>query len=330
MTAAVPTERHAARPTLAQRFHRMDESRFGMLLILPTALLLLVFLVYPITYAVVMSFNRIELTVSPDQRWVGADNYGRVLGDQVLRASVTRTLVFAGLTVTICVGLALILALILNEAFAGRKFVRVMILLPWAVAPVVNGVMWRYLFQSNYGLVNAALYSLGLIHTYQAWLTSAPLAITIAAVATAWKGMPFATLILLASLQSIPESLFRAAKMDGAGVLARFRYIILPHLRNTLIFAILLETIVSLQVFDLIFTLTRGGPGQGTVLLSYLVYINAFERLSLGRASAMAVLLALLIMALSALSLSLMIRRRPRGAAVPAPEARGEAAGEAA
>ena len=94
-----------------------------------------------------------------------------------------------------------------------------------------------------------------------------------------------------------------------------------PHLRNTLAFAILLETIVSLQVFDLIYTLTRGGPGQGTVLLSYLVYINAFERLSLGRAAAMAVLLALLIMGLSALSLSLMMRRKPKAL----PIAKGEA-----
>ena len=313
---ALPTERRVARPTLAQRFHRMDESRFGLLLLLPTALILLVFLVYPIVYAIRMSFHRIELTVSPDQRWIGLDNYGRVLHDQVMRDSIVRTLTFAGLSVVICVGLSLILALVLNEAFAGRKMVRVLILLPWAVAPVVNGVMWRYLFQSNYGLVNAVLYSLGIIPAYQAWLTSAPLAITVAAVATAWKGMPFVTLILLASLQSIPESLYRAAKMDGAGVLSRFRHIILPHLRNTLIFAVLLETIVSLQVFDLIFTLTRGGPGQGTVLLSYLVYINAFERLSLGRASAMAVLLALLIMSLIALVTGLMFRLRPRAAAV--------------
>ncbi len=309
---AIPTEQRAARPTLAQRFHRMDESRFGLLLILPTALILLVFLVYPIIYAVVMSFNRIELTVSPDQRFVGVDNYGRVLGDRVLRESVVRTLTFAGLTVTICVGLSLILALVLNETFKGRKFVRVMILLPWAVAPVVNGVMWRYLFQSNYGLVNAVLYGLGIIDAYQAWLTSAPLALTVAAVATAWKGMPFVTLILLASLQGIPESLFRAAKMDGAGVIARFRHIILPHLRNTLIFAVLLETIVALQVFDLIFTLTRGGPGQGTVLLSYLVYINAFERLSLGRASAMAIMLAIFIIVLGSLSFLFSISRRQK------------------
>ena len=259
-----------------------------------------------------MSFNRIELTVSPDRKWVGLDNYAYVLGEQTVRDSIVRTLAFSALTVVISVVLSLILALVLNEAFRGRKFVRVMILLPWAVAPVVNGVMWRYLFQSNYGLVNAVLSGLGLISHYRVWLDNAAVALTIAAVATAWKGMPFQTLILLASLQSIPESLFRASKMDGAGVFSRFRYIILPHIRTTLIFAILLETIISLQVFDLIFTLTRGGPGRGTTVMSYLVYLNAFERLSLGPASAMAVLLALMIMCLSALSLTLMFRRRPR------------------
>jgi multiple sugar transport system permease protein len=191
---------------------------------------------------------------------------------------------------------------------------RVLILLPWAVAPVVNGVMWRYLFQSNYGLVNAVLSGLGLISHYQVWFEDAKVALGIAAVATAWKGMPFQTLILLAALHGIPESLYRAAKMDGAGAFARFRYVTLPHLRTTLIFITLLELIVSLQAFDLIFTLTRGGPGRGTTVLSYLVYINAFERLSLGRASAMAVLLTLMILGLGALALAPTLARRTRAA----------------
>ena len=316
MTTSLPAQQEETRaPSLAQRFHRMDESYFGLILLLPTALILLVFLAYPIVYAVMMSFKRIELTVSANQKWVGLDNYAYILGDQVVRESIARTLAFAALTVVISVTLSLILALVLNEAFRGRKVVRVLILLPWAVAPVVNGVMWRYLFQSNYGLVNAVLSGLGLISHYQVWLDNAALALVIAAVATAWKGMPFQTLILLASLQGIPESLFRASKMDGAGIFSRFRYIILPHLRNTLIFATLLELIVSLQVFDLIFTLTRGGPGRDTTVLSYLVYINAFERLSLGRASAMAVLLTLMILTLSALSLSLIFTRRARATA---------------
>jgi ABC-type sugar transport system permease subunit len=314
MTASPTALRDARRPTLAQRFHRMDESSFGILLLLPTALVLLVFLIYPIAYAVVMSFSRVELTVSADRKWVGVDNYAYVLGDQVARESVTRTIAFAALTVVISVSLSLVLALVLNETFRGRKVVRVLILLPWAVAPVVNGVMWRYLFQSNYGLVNAVLSGLGIISHYHVWFENASVALSIAAVATAWKGMPFQTLILLAALQGIPESQYRAAKMDGAGVFARFRYITLPHLRPTLIFAMLLELIVSLQVFDLIFTLTRGGPGRGTTVLSYLVYINAFERLSLGRASAMAALLTLMILGLSAIALSLTFMRRTRAA----------------
>ena len=164
MTTSLPTQQEETRaPSLAQRFHRMDESYFGLILLLPTALILLVFLVYPIVYAVVMSFKRIELTVSANQKWVGLDNYAYILGDQVMRESIARTLAFAALTVVISVTLSLVLALVLNEAFRGRKVVRVLILLPWAVAPVVNGVMWRYLFQSNYGLVNAMLSGLGVI-----------------------------------------------------------------------------------------------------------------------------------------------------------------------
>jgi multiple sugar transport system permease protein len=208
--------------------------------------------------------------------------------------------------------MALGLALLLNEPFKGRKPVRVLVMLPWAVAPVVAGVLWRYIFQSNYGLANAVLYQLGFIQHYIVFLDKASLAIAIAAVATTWKTVPFLTLIMLATLQSIPEQLYRAARMDGAGLWARFRFVTLPHLRNTMIFAIVLQTIVSLQTFDLIFTLTRGGPGQGSVVLSYLVFINAFERLSLGRASAMAILLAIFIIVLGSLSFLFTVSRRQR------------------
>jgi multiple sugar transport system permease protein len=299
-------------PTIWQRFHRMGEARFGLLLLLPTIVILLVFLLFPIGYAMMMSFQQIELTMSSDRSWVGLENYVGLLGERAVRDSVSRTLIFSLMTIVITTVLSLVLALLLNEPFRGRGFVRVLILLPWAVAPVVNGVMWRYLFHSNYGLVNALLYQWGFIDRYRVWMDNAQFALTVAAFGTAWKGMPFATLIILAALQSIPESLYRAAKMDGAGIIARFRYVTLPHLRNILIFVVLLQTIVSLQVFDLIFTLTRGGPGQGTVVLSFLVFLNAFERLSLGKASAMAVMLAMLIMVLSAASLSFMIGRRRR------------------
>jgi multiple sugar transport system permease protein len=295
-----------------QRFHRMDEVNFGLLLLLPTALILLIFLGIPIGYAIVMSFQQIELTISPDRSWAGLENYAEVLSDPALYASIARTLYFAFLTIALSTFMALLLALVLNEPFRGRKPVRVLVMLPWAVAPVVAGVLWRYIFQSNYGLANALLYALGFIEHYVVWLDKATLAISIASVATTWKTVPFLTLIMLAALQGIPEQLYRAARMDGASVWHRFRFVTLPHLRNTLIFAVVLQTIVSLQTFDLIFTLTRGGPGQGTVVLSYLVFINAFERLSLGRASAMAILLAIFIIVLGSISFIFSISRQAK------------------
>ncbi len=307
-------EQTELRPSLGQRLHRMSEARFGLLLLAPAALILLLFLAFPLAYAGAMSLFRIELTVSPDWRWAGPGNYLSVLGERAVRESLARTLAFAALTVGTSVLLALGVALLLNEPFRGRGFARVLVLLPWAVAPVVAGVLWRYLFHSNYGLVNALLLQAGLIPAYRVWLDSAPVAITIAALATAWKTLPFLALIILARLQSIPESLYRAARMDGAGVLARFRHVTLPQLRGILIFAVVMQTIVALQSFDLIFTLTRGGPGQGTVLLSYLVFINAFERLSLGQAAALAALLALLIVLLGGLAPLLAAGHRRREA----------------
>jgi len=299
------------RTTFWQRFHRMDEVSFGLLLLSPTLLILFIFLVLPIAYAVTMSFQQIELTISPDRTWTGFDNYVDVVTERAVRESVGRTFFFAALTIVISTLLALGLALILNESFRGRGPARVLVMLPWAVAPVVGGVLWRYIFQSNYGLANALLYQLGFIQNYRVWLDKPTLALTIAAIATAWKGIPFLTLIILAALQSIPEALFRAARMDGAGLWARFRFVTLPHLRNILIFAVVLQIIVSLQTFDLIFTLTRGGPGQGTVVLSFLVFLNAFERLSIGKASALAVLLALLIIVLGSVSfLSMQARQQ--------------------
>lgn len=312
MTTALPGQSQQPSASLWQRFNRMDESRFGLLLLLPTIVILILFLLFPILYAVVMSLQQIELTISPERPFVGLQNYSEVLVEPALQASFARTMFFAVVTIVSSTVLSVGLALILNEPFRGRKLARVLVLLPWAVAPVVNGVMWRYLFHPSYGLVNAVLLRLGLIERYQPWLDNPTVALTIAALATTWKTMPFLTLVTLAALQSIPDALYRAAKMDGAGMWARFANVTLPHLRGIIVFTILLQTIVSLQAFDLIFTLTRGGPAQSTVVLSYLVYANAFERLTLGKASAMAILLALLILVLSGLSLLGTIQRRPR------------------
>jgi multiple sugar transport system permease protein len=311
MSTAVPAPT-AEKITFGQRFNRMDEGRFGLLLIAPTAIIIAVFLLFPIVYALVMSMQQIELTVSTDRTFVGLRNYYEVLNERALRDALGRTLFFTGVAVVSSTVLSVILALVLNEPFRGRKLARVLVLLPWAVAPVVNGVMWRYLFHPSYGLINAIMLQLGLIPRYQPWLDNPTVGLTVAALATAWKQMPFLTLVTLAALQAIPDSLYRAAKMDGAGIWARFTHVTLPHLRGIIVFIVLLQTIVGLQAFDLIFTLTRGGPAGSTMVLSYLVYANAFERLALGKASAMATLLGLLILALSGTLLLGAVQRRPK------------------
>src|SRR5262249_13980136 len=149
-------------------------------------------------------------------------NYANLLTNQQVLDAIPRTFYFSVLTIALSTSLSLILALVLNEPFRGRNWVRVFMLLPWAVAPVVSGVMWRYMFQDRYGLLNAILYSVGAIKEYVTWFSDPTFALSIASVATTWKALPFLTLILLAGMQSIPEALYRAAKMDGANVFQRF------------------------------------------------------------------------------------------------------------
>jgi multiple sugar transport system permease protein len=297
---------------LVQRINRMGETSFGLLLLAPAALLLLIVNWLPILYAIRTSFQRVELMKSNKRPWIGLDNYRTIFHDHLIWESFVRTLGFAAVTIGVGTTVAMITALTLNERFPGRSLARVVLLLPWAVASLVTGVMWRYLFNGKFGVVNAVLYKLGLIDHYIDFLGSPHRALVIAAVATAWKLVPFLALILLASLQSIPEALYRSAKMDGANVWHRFRVITFPHLRNVFAVIIVYQIVAALLAFDLIYGFTKGGPGYGTTVLNYFIYIEAFERLSLGMASALSMLMTLLLAAISGLSLLLIVGGRKR------------------
>ena len=291
------------RASLASRIHRMSEARFGLLLLLPAAILLLVVNFLPVLYALKSSFQRINLTVSPAKPWVGFANYRAIFHDQLVWDSLWRTVIFAVVTIGVGTTVAGITALTLNEEFPGRSIARVLLLLPWAVASMVTGVMWNYLFNAKFGVINAFLVKTHLSNHYINWLGDPTNALIIAGVATAWKMTPFLALLLLASLQSIPESLYRSAKMDGANVWHRFRVITLPHLRTVLAVITVYQIVGALLSFDLIYGFTKGGPGYGTTVLNYLIYLEAFERLRLGVASAMSMLMTVLILTISGASL---------------------------
>ncbi len=202
-------------------------------------------------------------------------------------------------------------------------------LLPWAIAPIVTGFFWRFMFQPTYGIATDIAHGLGLAHGPVPWLQSPGPALTIAVFATAWRSVPLLALVLLAALRGIPEQLYRAARMDGATTWQSFRAITVPAIRPTLLIVTILQVIISLQVFDLLFQLTNGGPGFSTTTITYYIYNAAFTQLTLGYASMLAIFLMVIIVASSLLVVYLRGERRQkrREAALGGDEADGALSG---
>ena len=230
--------------------------------------------------------------------FVGLDNYINTLTDPIFLDSLRVTIIFTIAAVVIEISLAMGIALILNRKFIGRGLVRMLALLPWAVPAVVNGIMWKWILNPSYGALNGLLYSLGLIDEYVIWLGSPELALAMVVVADLWKETPFIMLLLLAALQTIPKDLYEAATVDGANVVQSFFRITLPLIQPVLFVAIALRTIWALKSFDLIYTLTAGGPSNGTSVVGYYTYIKSFVSLQLGRGAAVAYIMTLFVLIL--------------------------------
>jgi len=298
----------------AVRVVASSEAAFGWLFVGPAALFICVFLVAPLVLAGAMAFMRIDLTRSADWTFFGLGNFRQILEDADVLPAAVRTVQFAIIVVSLTATSALAVALLLNERFFGVRAVRVIVLLPWAIAPLVAGVTWQLVFHNTYGALNAVLLVLGVIHSPVGWLSDPGLAYVAIIIGQVWLGIPFASLILLARLQGLPAWLYRAAEMDGAGRWARFRFITLPLMRSTLVFVVLIETIISLQTFDLVYALTSGGPAGSTQVLSMLIYNRSFSDLRIGYGAALAVLLAVVVGGVSLLVFGLARSRREAAA----------------
>jgi ABC-type sugar transport system permease subunit len=194
--------------------------------------------------------------------------------------------------------LAIAIALLLNRPFRGRWLVRMLALLPWAVPSVVNGIMWKWILNPSYGALNGFLYSLGIIKDYVIWLGSPTLALIMVILADVWKETPFIMLLVLAALQTIPKDLYEAARVDGASAWQTFSRITIPLIQPVLFVAIALRTIWALKSFDLIYTLTAGGPSGGTSVIGYYTYLKSFVSLNLGRGAAVAYIMTAIVFVL--------------------------------
>ena len=290
------------RSGLSSRLDRLSEPKFGLLMFLPAALLVGLFVLPPILAVFGMSVFRIELLRPGPSTFVGLNNFTlRLPADSNFLASIPRTIIFAAVTTAITVPLGVAAALVMNRRWRFATLIGVALILPWAIAPVVTGFFWRFMFQPTFGVMTNIVNALGLADGTVPWLQDSNAAMAIAAVATAWRVVPLLALLLLAALKTIPDAHFRAARMDGATAWQSFRYVTLPAIRPTLLIATVLTIITSLQTFDVIFQLTKGGPGFDTTTMTYYIFDSAINKLSLGYSAAIALLLLLIIVLFSAL-----------------------------
>ena len=279
----------------------------ALVFLAPALVTLGAILALPILYSVWLSLTDAKLAAGSLQTpFVGFENYLHLLSDKVVGNALINTLYFAAVEVIGVTGLGLLTALLLNHPLARWSGFRVLLLLPWAVTPVANAVLWKWIYHSNYGILNTILLQLGLIDSNVTWLGDAFRALNMILIVDIWKSTPFIAILLLAALQGIPRSLYRAARMDGANTWQQFRHITLPSLKTALAIAVILQTIWSLRIFDLIFVLTKGGPADGTVVMNFLAYRVTFNFLKFGYGAAIANVIFLTSLVLAVLYVRLI------------------------
>lgn len=266
------------------------------LLMLPTVAIVVGLLIFPLFWAGYMSLGEIEVGTLK-YSFVGLENYWTLLGDVTLWTKVIgNTFYFAIAAMVPSTLIGLVLALLANEDFRGVKIYRTLLLIPYAVSPVASGIIWKWLYHAQFGLLNYVLKELGIISTYKTWLGDPSTAMQMVIIAEVWKSIPFLAILLLARLQTVPSDIYEAAKVDGANKVQRFFHVTIPAIKSTLVILLLIEAMWSFRSFTTIYTLTRGGPGNATSVMSYYAYEVGFHFFKFGYASALAILNAVLIM----------------------------------
>ncbi|MBI9105616.1 MAG: sugar ABC transporter permease [Spirochaetales bacterium] len=275
---------------------RKQELKLALGLVLPALIIMAAVNLYPLIYSFVISLRDYDFHGDKSYPFCGLENYIYIFEDVRFWRSLGITLIFTAGAVTLEIGLALMCALALNRKFRGQGALRVIALLPWAIPPVVNGILWKWILNPRYGALNGLLMQLGVIDEYIVWLGSPSLAMLMVILTDVWKETPFIMLLLLAALQSVPSYLYDAAKIDGAGAFRTFKEVTLALIRPALFVALSLRTIWALKSFDLIYALTQGGPSNSTEVLGYYTYQKSFVSLHMGRGAAAAYIMTFIVL----------------------------------
>ncbi len=290
------------RKDVRNRRRTIAKLKLGFLFLAPAILLMASTIAFPLLYAMYTSLFRIR---GLNMRFIGLENYVNVLSDQAFWRALLTSCQFAVVSVVLHIAIGLALAIFLNRSLYFRSTLRLLLLAPWMVAPAISAVIWMWLLEPQFGVINYFLTSIGAISSPIEWLGRPDTAFASIITVDVWRGTPFIMVLLLAALQGIPHSQYEAAQIDGATSWQQFRYITLPNLRYMLIVASTLDAIDALRQFDSINVLTGGGPINATQVVPVLIYNQAFRANQLGEAATIGVLFMLFIFALTIIYVTL-------------------------
>jgi multiple sugar transport system permease protein len=283
-------------------------SRYPIQWLFPVLVIVIIFTVFPFGYAIYNSLFRIIL-VLPTQPFFGLKNYAQVFTSVYFREALVNTLVFMAITAPIIVVVSLGVGRLLLTHFVGRGILRAVVLVPWAIPGAISGILWYWIFQEQWGILNTLLIKLHIITRGIEWLDSKNLAKFSTMIAHIWTQIPFASVLLMAALTTINKEMYEAAEVDGAGPLRRLLHVTIPQVAGMMGVAFIYELIMCLTTYDVTYSMTSGGPGGATTLLSYFIWAESFSQLNFGRGAALGVIVALITFGL----ILLIIKAIPSG-----------------
>lgn len=270
-----------------------EETWIGYTMVLPATVLMAIIILYPTAHAIWISFFEQSFLNPEATVWVGLQNYQRLLDDPTFSLALVQTIIFTVGSVTSMYFLGLGLAMALKQRLPGMGMFRSLTMVPWVIPPVVIVIIWDWMLQVDYGLVNLLLQMVGGPNQY--WFGTTEFALPLVMMLRVWKDAPFVAIALMASMQSIPNELYEAAEMDGASALQQFRYITLPNITYISMVLIVLETAAAFNSFQTIWLATGGGPVNATEVLATYIYSEAFQQYALGYASSVGVVMLLIL-----------------------------------
>ena len=282
------------------------EARFAFLLLLPAALVVFGVVLYPVARTLVISLFAVDSPLPGSYPFVGLSNYTRVFHDPAFYGVLGHTLYFTLTSTGAELVLGIAVALLLNAPLRARWFWRSLVVLPWALPTIVNGALWRWIYNGQYGALNGLLSALHVSNTPIQWLGSPFLALNMVIVADVWKNTSIVVFFILAGLQTIPADLYESARIDGASAWAAFWRLTLPLLAPSIAVVLVLRTIEAFKVFDIIYVMTGGGPASGTQTVAFYTYLQAFSNQLFGYGAALAYLIVLAVFALAMVYLRIL------------------------